>query len=212
MSFSQRLVTARGRFTQEEIAQQTDIARNTLARYENGSRTPDTEWLQKFCALTQVRADWLLFGQGEMRAQTEPSGGLDPNEFVLVPLYDVETDTQKPNAEQRVLAHMAFRRYWLGREGLHPEHLLCIRARGDTMLNTIRDGDMLLVDTSRQQVERDGVYVLRTASGLRVKRLQRLLEGGMRVGHDNRAYADETVADAQSLNILGQVVWKGGRL
>lgn len=146
------------------------------------------------------------------RPETAPSkAGFD--DFALVPLYDVwaAAGTGTEIEQERVLAEMAFRRYWLAKMGLHAEQLVCIRARGDSMSPTILDGDILLVDRQRTGVDRDSIYIVRSDDGLRVKRLQRLMGGGVRVSSDNRAYAEEVVS-VEQLVVVGQVVWKGGAI
>lgn len=182
-----------------------------LNRYRAGGE-PTRKVLISLAKAFSVQLEWLITGQGAKEAVEPPaSGAMD--DFALVPLYDVwaAAGTGAEIEQERVLAEMAFRRYWLAKLGLHAEHLVCIRARGDSMSPTILDGDILLVDRQRTTVDRDSIYIVRSDDGLRVKRLQRLMGGGVRVSSDNRAYAEEVVS-VERLVVVGQVVWKGGAI
>ena len=77
---------------------------------------------------------------------------------------------------------------------------------------TIRDGDLLLVDTSARRIEGSRIYVLAIGGALMVKRIQLRLDGSVVVKSDNTIYETEVVpADQTSgLNILGQVIWQAG--
>jgi len=79
---------------------------------------------------------------------------------------------------------------------------------------TIRDGDLLLVDTSQKDVVEDGIYVLHLNNHLLAKRLQRLHDGSIRISSDNPAYAEEVVTSGElsTLDIIGRAVWSGRRI
>jgi len=51
---------------QGEVSQQLMVSTQTLSRYENGFRSPDSLFLQKFCRLFSVNANWLVYGDGQM--------------------------------------------------------------------------------------------------------------------------------------------------
>ena len=82
-----------------------------------------------------------------------------------------------------------------------------ITARGDSMQGTIEDGDVLFVDTSVRWFEGEGVYLISFADGLKAKRLQASVGGGLLVISDNPRYRTETVEDdkLEKLTICGRV-------
>ncbi len=154
--------------------------------------------------------------KGEESAGQAVSAGIW-DEFDLVPLYDVEVSAGPGcfvDGHEAIIAQMAFRKYWLRQEGLQAQHLAVVRARGDSMEPTINEGDVLLLDRTRREPEGGYIYIVQTNSELRAKRLQRMIDGSVRVSSDNRAYADEVVdrEDLHYLHIVGRVVWKGGMM
>lgn len=82
-----------------------------------------------------------------------------------------------------------------------------ITARGDSMQGTIEDGDVLFVDTSVHSFEGEGIYLLSFADGLKAKRLQASVGGGLLVISDNPLYRTETIEGEglEKLTICGKV-------
>ena len=82
-----------------------------------------------------------------------------------------------------------------------------ITARGDSMQGTIEDGDVLFVDTSVHSFEGEGIYLLSFADGLKAKRLQASVGGGLLVISDNPLYRTETIEGdgLEKLTICGKV-------
>ena len=134
--------------------------------------------------------------------------------FDLVPLYEVMVSAGPGVVVEgeRIDAQLAFRKDWLRRLGLQTRQLALVRADGDSMQPTINDGDALLIDTSKRHLTDGHIYVMRINDELRAKRLQRLVDGSVRVSSDNAIYTDEVIdaSDLDQLHILGRVVWKGG--
>ena len=84
-------------------------------------------------------------------------------------------------------------------------YLMVVQGIGDAMQPTILDGDLLLVDTSRQSLDvADKVWVYAYAGTCMVTRL-RPTPGGVRLITDNANLPDET-ANGDDLQIMGLVV------
>ena len=75
---------------------------------------------------------------------------------------------------------------------------------------TLRDGDEILVDRTPRPL-RAGIHVIRLDDVLLVKRLESGPGGTLRVISDNAAYP-RMERLAQDVELIGRVVWKGGRL
>lgn len=103
-----------------------------------------------------------------------------------------------------------FSRKWLREQGLDAAYLSAIRVMGDSMDPLLRDGDEILVDRAPRPF-RDGVHVLRLGDMLHVKRVQAGAPGRLRLISANEAY-DPFDVDMADVDLIGRVVWKGGRL
>lgn len=134
--------------------------------------------------------------------------------YSAVPAYDVRAaagagamngDHEEP--ENFVL----YRSQWLQRITRAPvETLAVIRVAGDSMWETLHDGDQVLVDRSIRSVGRDGLYVLRLGDELQVKRVSRHPTSKLlTIRSDNPAYPTHGDIDPEGLDIAGRVIWLG---
>jgi hypothetical protein len=116
--------------------------------------------------------------------------------------------------DEPAAAHLAFDPLWLRRLAGDVRRLSMITVRGDSMSPTLSDGDEILVDEGDAASRlRDGVYVLRMDDALLVKRLA--LNPSTRsisVCSDNPAYLNWPDCDPAGIDIVGRVVWAGGRI
>ena len=87
----------------------------------------------------------------------------------------------------------------------NPNNIKMLRVQGDSMQPTINEGDWVWVDVSNNYVSSDGIYLLRMATGLAVKRLQSGLSNIV-IKSDNSSYSDIT-AEVGEVNIIGKVVY-----
>lgn len=113
-------------------------------------------------------------------------------------------------AEEIPFDAFRFSRRWLREQGLDPAMLSAIRVMGDSMDPLLRDGDEILVDRTPRPF-REGVHVVRLGEALHVKLIQAVPPDRLRLISKNAAYEPVEVAMAD-VDVVGRVVWKGGRL
>lgn len=87
----------------------------------------------------------------------------------------------------------------------NPNNIKMLRVQGDSMQPTINEGDFVWVDISNNYIGSDGIYLIRMATGLAVKRLQSGLNNIV-IKSDNQSYSDIT-ADVGEIKIIGRVVY-----
>lgn len=113
-------------------------------------------------------------------------------------------------ADEAAIGTIRFQTGWLRQQGLDPARLSAIAVAGDSMEPTLRDGDEILVDRG-QSALRDGVLVVRLDEVLFVKRVALGRPGTVTLVSDNPVYRPIEVAPGD-VEVIGRVVWKGGRL
>lgn len=99
---------------------------------------------------------------------------------------------------------------WLRENGLQAGQLSAITVEGDSMEPLLRDGDEILVDRTPHAF-RDGIHVVRLSDTLMVKRVASAGGGRLSLLSQNLAYPPVEVS-AEEVEIIGRVVWKGGRI
>jgi phage repressor protein C with HTH and peptisase S24 domain len=164
-----------------------------------------------------VLARFLGVDEEELRDAQENSYGKIPmaresSEWVEVPRLDLGASAGPGRFTQGEAAFDTFRfsRRWLEEQGLARAELSAIRVEGDSMEPLLNDGDEILVDRSPRPF-RDGLHVVRLGDTLMVKRVASAGPGRIALLSQNLAYPPVEVA-AEEVEIIGRVVWKGGRV
>ncbi|MBM0170286.1 LexA family transcriptional regulator [Altererythrobacter sp. C41] len=98
---------------------------------------------------------------------------------------------------------------WLREMGLEGADLTAIRVEGDSMEPDLRSGDEIFVDRNKRGHE--GIHVVRIGDALHVKQLQVSAPGRIALISLNKAYAPIDLA-RDEVEVIGRVVWKGGRV
>lgn len=113
-------------------------------------------------------------------------------------------------AEEQPVGQLRFSSRWLKEHGFEPGQLSVIAVEGDSMEPTLRDGDEILVDRTSRPL-RAGIHIIRVDDVLLVKRIEPGAAGRITVISDNAAYG-RSEHEAGEIEVLGRVVWKGGRV
>ncbi len=156
-------------------------------------------------------AQFFGVSEGELGGPGEISYALQ-GDWVEVPRLPLEASAGPGAVGAAEIPFDAFRfsRRWLREQGLEPAMLSSIRVMGDSMDPLLRDGDEILVDRTPRPF-REGVHVIRLGEALHVKLLQLVPPGRLRLISKNPAYEPVEVGMAD-IDVVGRVVWKGGRL
>jgi phage repressor protein C with HTH and peptisase S24 domain len=158
-------------------------------------------------------AEFFGIGESELGAPEEKSARDTPRgEWVDVPRLPLEASAGPGafGAEEVPFDTFRFSVRWLREQGLAAGQLAAIRVMGDSMDPLLRDGDEILVDRTPRAF-REGVHVVRLGDALHVKLLQAIPPDRLRLVSKNDAYEPVEVAMAD-VDVVGRVVWKGGRL
>lgn len=213
-------------------AAKVGLSAATFSRMWKDGIAPKADSLVRISEATGSSIDWLLKGDEHVERHKphchSNSGkevphwenrdleisGIFPDEYALVPRYDVEVSAGHGSLieeDSQPIESLAFRRVWLKRMGLVAAKLALVTAKGDSMEPTLADGDLLLIDLRQTSIVDGAIHVLRNNGNVLVKRLQRGLGDQIIVTSDNTIYRElETTAD--QLNVVGRVIWRGGRM
>jgi len=214
--FGERLKQAIGADKPYAFAKKCGVSESLLRKYLSGASVPSVEKAWAMAKTAGVSLDWLAGGEGGIRpvGSSNKAGDSEEGTYAYIPLYDARCSAGHGtwNEEAKVLTMLAFTAYSLRKQGLNPSRLSAIRVDGDSMAGLLEDGDTVMIDHGRNQLEAEAVYVIRLDDHLYAKRLQRLFDGSVRIISENKAYGDVVVSKAQlnDLEIIGRVVWAGG--
>lgn len=193
-----------------EIAQVTD---EQVGKWRDGKNKAPFFALSALCKAAGVSLDWLA---GETDEQSPAQSEALPN-LTLIPRLDVEAAAgygALAESEEPV-ALLAFNSDWLRRRGINPGFAHALTAKGDSMEPTIRSGDVLLVDTSIDKIEDNGIYIVRIGGLLLLKRVHVKMSGGLTLISDNKdLYPPDNISQEEAVDVFvaGRVMWFGRSL
>lgn len=109
------------------------------------------------------------------------------------------------NLSDEIVAHYPAERAVLERNGIDPENCVLIRGYGDSMVTTIHDRDLVIVNKSVKGPPNGRVYAIETDNGIRFKRVSLRLDKSVEVSSDNpdkQRYPTEVYEPAVAESIL----------
>ncbi len=190
--------------TRSAASEVAGVNPDQLAKYVDGRAKPPFEVIFRLTSAKGISLDWLATGNGA------PGDADLDDRFVSIPRYQLRAGAGENifATDEEPADLVKFSRELLRKHGIRADTSQLIESTGDSMVPTIGDGDLMLVDTSEREA-RDAVFVVRRGGALLVKRLQRHADGSLSLISDNRAYDPDRLPrdDADNLEIVGRVKW-----
>jgi phage repressor protein C with HTH and peptisase S24 domain len=215
----------------DRLARAMQVSPSAFRKWLKGEAEPSRERLVALAEAAKVNIAWLAAGEGPDPAfpvqesvprrgrAAEPVEGIDFTQFALLPRRPegaaagaglISPPSMVPRS---MVEYMAFRHDWIASNlGVDPEALALEIAVGDSMMPTIRNGDTLFIDTSDKRFCTSGIYVLVVEGQRLVKRVQRKLDGSVRLISDNPSYEPEVLPPdrAEQIAVVGRLIWRAG--
>lgn len=200
-SFKVRLYSARTskKINRDELAKQVGISPDTLYGYEYGYEIPSADLLKQIAKVLNVSIEWL----SPATTTQESARG-----FVHIPLFSGAISAGKGNLiDNQVEAFIAFRKDWIRTRG-NPKNMSLIKAKGQSMEPTIQDGDIILIDHSRQRIDSaDGIWAIVVDDHILIKRIELLLSAQkVKVISDNLKFETKEM-NASEVIVNGKAIW-----
>jgi len=203
--------------SQAEFAANSPVSQSNIARIESGSLLPAVDLVSYLNIKLGVNPSWLLYGEGEMFLQSKRVS--DSSNFQLVPVIGAAACGSSGRvAEKSIEGYKAFEISFISKF----KDPALTRAKGDSMLPTIADGDLLLCDRDsykRQHPDPKRIYLVNHPDSIdevsiKVKKLS--LSGKiLTLIPLNPAYPPIALdVDGKSIMdvVLGEIVWIGREL
>jgi phage repressor protein C with HTH and peptisase S24 domain len=224
--FGERLSEVIGDESVNSFAKRCEVSEGSVRNYLK-DKVPGADIALRIADAAGVDFEWLVSGRGSKQRGGE--GAAQPlsfesntlvvernsmsSEITLVPRLEVEASAGSGRLTQmeEAVDFIAFQSNWLRSMGISPMFARIISARGDSMESTIRDGDLLLIDTSVSEIRDNGIYCVVFGNMLLVKRVHARMNGSVQLISDNPHYPPEevTAGEVDQINVAGRVMWFG---
>ena len=189
-----RLKEASGSSTDQELADKLGIVRQNITSARKNNKVPD-RWVSLACIKYGYFHKWIYKGEGPKNLQDLNDTFADRlrpiwagvkaqaqgDEYLSVPLCDgkVQAGEEGGVLFDQVVDVYPFKQSWVearfGKGDKHRDALFLVRVRGDSMVPTISQGELVLVDThenERLSITNGKIYLVRMPDGhVTIKRL-----------------------------------------
>lgn len=197
--------------TQEQLAKELEVSKSLIVAVECGERNLSLKLLKKIQEIYQVD----LYS---------PNPCQTPENIIPIPVHNISAaagagtwlDNREPDQEIMYF-DKKFLQHILKRDTFNTIHI--IYAKGDSMdsgwnqPDDIKDGDLLMVDTSQTTGNNQIFVILVNNRELRVKRLAKRADT-LYITSNNSNYKEEIYRPDDSdveIKVIGKVVWNGNK-
>ncbi|NRA88021.1 MAG: helix-turn-helix transcriptional regulator [Rhizobiales bacterium] len=204
--FLSRLKTVVDEFETKKLAAQTaGITTMQLDRWLSGASNPPFKGLGALCERSDKTLDWLFSGKNIS------------TQIIDIPRHSLKLSAGGGSPVDRVkfVDNIPFTCEFFQKKLPYTSitNLMIFDAAGDSMLPTINDGDLVMIDSSKNEIG-DGLYAFTIDNMAHIKRLQQTIDGII-IKSDNHELYDNyelKFEDQNKIRIIGKVVWKGSLL
>lgn len=183
-------------------------------RYEQGTDIPISV-VARLAIETEIPVDWIVTGKAMAR--------LAPLIYVVPGNHDIVADIPVQRLAFKVAAgrgemildesadYMRVPETILKGSGVAPQNARLMEARGESMRNTINDGDLMLVDISPAATEivEGMIYVFAIDNEAYVKRLKRTGRKVTMISDNREMFPPEDIPESATMRVFGRVKWSG---
>lgn len=213
------------------FAQKLGVSPPTISRWMKGEADPTRTNLIRLAETTGINLEWLAIGCGPKYWENPEDGRIilrdqekmdmeQRKDFNLVASNDetfveiedcrevrLSAGTGAFNSDYQEINTTKVERTWLQTRRLKAKDCAMFLVSGESMYPTLKDGEEIIVDRSKRELQEGKIFVLNHNGSMLVKKVQFTYDG-VELISDNKDYrplkldADE----ANSLIIIGQVV------
>lgn len=193
----------------------TGVSNSATQKWLKGESIPRREPLRMIANKYGKSLEWLEYGEVHksevaVRYSDDPSVRVD--QYV-----DIEVDLvcQQINGGTALVDSVPFKKSFLEEMDILPDQCCVVYHSGRSMEPTINDGDQMLVTRAVLGLINQKIYVFRVGEKNQTMRASTNVDGSVTLISDNDSpsFPDQRILqkDLDSLHIVGQVAWSGGK-
>lgn len=192
----------------KDVADILGITQMNFATMKKRNKIPFGELLD-FCATRSLSINWMLYGQSP-ESLVEAT-----NKFYMVKYFsDINASagggSENECEEIRELEIPEQFVLMLGGEK-ELKNIEAINVSGDSMEPTFSYNDIVFINRGKTDLQRGGIFTIRTDAGLFIKRVQKRIDGKIDIISDNKVYSTQTL-NPNEIEVIGRVVSRFGEV
>jgi len=190
----------------KDVADVLGISQMNFATMKKRNKVPFGE-LMDFCATRSISINWILYGQSP-ESLVEAT-----NRFYMVKYFSDVNASAGGGADEQYeeTQELEIPEQFVSILGGEKElkDIEAINVSGDSMEPTFSYNDIVFINRAKTDLQRGGVFTIRTDAGLFIKRVQKRIDGKIDIISDNQIYSTLTLEPHQ-LEVIGRVVSRFG--
>jgi DNA-binding Xre family transcriptional regulator len=190
----------------KDVADILGISQMNFATMKKRNKIPFNELLD-FCASRSISINWILYGQSP-ESLVEAT-----NRFYMVRYFNDVNASAGGGAENREeeIENIEIPEQFVALLGGERElkNIEAINVSGDSMEPTFSYNDIVFINRAKTDLQRGGIFTIRTEAGLFIKRVQKRIDGKIDIISDNKVYSTQTL-EPHEIEVIGRVVSRFG--
>jgi len=192
----------------KDVADVLGISRMNFATLKKRNKIPFNELLD-FCAKRTISINWLLYGQSPESLVEATNKYYKIKYFSNVNASAGGGSFLENEENDELSIPNEFINYLGGKKEL--KYIEALKVSGDSMEPTFSYDDTVFINRNKIDIQRGGIFVIRTEGGLFIKRILPRLDGKLDIISDNDIYPTQTISKNEA-EIIGRVVAKFGEV
>ena len=190
----------------KDVADILGISQMNFATMKKRDKIPFSELLD-FCASRSISINWILYGQSP-ESLVEAT-----NRFYMIRYFNDVNASAGGGAEDTTedLENIEIPEQFVALLGGERElkNIEAINVSGDSMEPTFSYNDIVFINRAKTDLQRGGIFTIKTEAGLFIKRVQKRIDGKIDIISDNKVYATQTLQPYE-IEVIGRVVSRFG--
>lgn len=190
----------------KDVADILGITQMNFATMKKRNKIPFGELLD-FCAARSISINWMLYGQSP-ESLVEAT-----NKFYMVKYFSDINASAGGGSENECeeIEELEIPEQFVLMLGGEKElkNIEAINVSGDSMEPTFSYNDIVFINRAKTDLQRGGVFTIRTEAGLFIKRVQKRIDGKIDIISDNKVYSTQTL-NPEEIEVIGRVVSRFG--
>lgn len=189
----------------KDVAESIGISQMNFATMKRRNKIPFNELLD-FCAKRSISINWLLYSQS-------PESLVGPTNNYMIKYFNDTNASAGGGSDNEFeeIDELAIPEEFVFMLGGEKElkNIEAINVSGDSMEPTFSYNDIVFINRTKTDINRGGIFTIRTEAGLFIKRIQKRIDGKIDVISDNSVYNTQTL-DPREIEVIGRVVSRFG--
>jgi len=208
--------------TQADLVRSTRAARATVSGWVNGTNKPSAKHLDALAKTLKTTVSWILTGQDagsfDIHQTLEPVVVTDEikDQFVWIDVVEAHFSCGSGESIEfhfdAINGKIPFPPAFLKDRNVTEQTMKIIKAKGDSMADFIKDGDLVGINLGQTDIMDGGIYAVYLAGDGMIKQIFKEADGSLILHSLNSKYPDKIVTEENGRNfkVMGRQIWRAG--